>query len=491
MINRTLALTVLAFAGGFASIAIAAAPVARPDLDPADVDRIAAIVQPTTDFSRPENFEANSGGATTVVRLDRNAFSQPAANLDFQQFADFSIGDALFRKLWVSAPSSTTASDGLGPLFNARGCQECHIKDGRGHPPLPGAPDAVSFLLGLSPPHGTENFAFGVQLQEFGVPGAASEGRVGVTYTEQPVALAGGETASLRIPSYIVAEGGFGPLPEGTLISPRVAPQMIGLGLIEAIHPNDILAGADPDDSNHDGISGRIHWVTDIATGEPAIGRCGWKAAQPSIADQTATAFAMDMGLSSALVRLPYGDCGDAQPECRAMANGNAPDDGWEVAPELFDAVLFYARHLAVPARRDPGDPTVLAGKALFYESGCTGCHTPKYVTSNDPAVPDALRRQLIWPYTDLLLHDMGPGLADNRPQGDASGSEWRTAPLWGIGLTGTVNGDEAGFLHDGRARTLLEAVLWHGGEAQPARDAVVAMTPEQRAALVRFLESL
>jgi CxxC motif-containing protein (DUF1111 family) len=490
-LSRPALLTALSLVAGATSVAIAAGPVDRPDLDPADLDRIAAIVAPTSDFTRAENFEANPGGATTTLRLDRDAYSQPANNLDFAGRADFSVGNGVFRKIWVSAPSSTTASDGLGPLFNARGCQECHIKDGRGHPPAAGATDAVSFVVGLSPPHGGEaGFAFGNQLQDFGVAGVPSEGRITISYAEEPTALAGGETVSLRVPTYSVAEGGFGPVPDGTLLSPRIAPPMIGLGLIEAIHPNDILAGADPDDANHDRISGRVHWVTDIATGAPAIGRFGWKAAQPSIADQTATAFAMDMGLSTALVPRAYGDCGDAQPTCLGMPNGD-PLEGFEVAPELFDVVVFYAGHLAVPVRRDFDDPTVLAGKALFYDSGCTSCHTPKYVTSNDPSVPDALRRQLIWPYTDLLLHDMGPGLADGRPQGDASGSEWRTPPLWGIGLTATVNGDGAGFLHDGRARTLLEAVLWHGGEAEAARDAVVAKTPEQRAALIRFLESL
>lgn len=489
-LSRPTLLSIAALVAGAASIAIAAVPMDRPDLDPADFERIAAVVMPTSDFARAESFEANPGGATTTLRLDRDAFSQPANNLDFAGRSDFAVGNGVFRKLWVSAPSSTMASDGLGPLFNARGCQECHIKDGRGHPPAPGATDAVSFVVGLTAPHGGAAFVFGNQLQDFGVPGAPSEGRIAVAYAEEPVALAGGEVVSLRVPSYTVAAGGYGPLPDGTLLSPRIAPQMIGLGLIEAIHANDLLARADPDDADGDGISGRIHWVTDLASGMPAIGRFGWKAAQASIADQSATAFAMDMGLSTALVPRAHGDCGAAQPTCLALPEGNAPD-GFEVAPELFDVVVFYARHLAVPVRRDFDDPIVLAGKALFYETGCTSCHTPKYVTSNDASVPPALRRQLIWPYTDLLLHDMGPGLADGRPQGDASGSEWRTPPLWGIGLTATVNGAEAGFLHDGRARTLLEAVLWHGGEAAAARDAVVAMTPDERAALVRFLESL
>ncbi|MGD9739680.1 MAG: di-heme oxidoredictase family protein [Bauldia sp.] len=481
----------LSVALGVAAIALAAAAGPAPeraDLDPADRERIYGISAPTTDFAAAENFEANPGGATTTRRFDRDAFSQPAENLDFARRADFSVGNGVFRKLWVSAPSSTTASDGLGPLFNARGCQECHIKDGRGHPPLPGASDAVSFVLGLSGPSGEAPFAFGGQLQDFAVPGVPAEGTVAVTYADVPLVLAGGETVALRDPTYTVTPA----LPGGTLLSPRIAPQMIGLGLLEAIHPDDILAGADPDDANGDGISGRVHWVTDLATGMPAIGRFGWKASQPTIADQSAVAFFNDMGLSTTLIPHGAGECTALQRECLAAPIGADEAGGEvEVADELFDLVVFYAGHLAVPARRDYDDPTVLAGKALFYESGCTGCHTPKYVTSNADDVPTELRRQLIWPYTDLLLHDMGEGLADNRPQGDATGTEWRTPPLWGIGLTGVVNGDAAGFLHDGRARTVLEAILWHGGEAEAARDAVVAMTPEERAALVRFLESL
>ncbi len=476
---------IAAFAAGIGVIAAVASPSAeRPDLDPADRDRIAAIVAPTTNFDAAEAFEANPGGATTTPRTDRDAFSQPSANLDFAARADFTVGDGVFRTLWVSAPSSTTSSDGLGPLFNARGCQECHIKDGRGHPPAAGATDAVSFLMALSYPDGTQS-AYGHQLEDFAVAGLPAEGRISVTYNEQPVSLAGGEVASLRVPHYEITNLGYGPLPEGSVLSPRIAPQMIGLGLLQAIYPNDILAQADPDDANGDGISGRVSWVIDMATGETAIGRFGWRASQPSIADQSAVAFANDMGLGTELNPLPHGDCTTLQTDCLAAPMG--ADEGQpEVDPQLFSLVVFYASHLAVPERRDYDDPQVLAGKELFYDTGCTSCHTPKYVTSNDPGIPDELRRQLIWPYTDLLLHDMGPGLSD----GGGDGYEWRTAPLWGIGLTEAVSGHTQ-FLHDGRARTLLEAILWHGGEAQAARDAVVNMTPEQRAALLRFLESL
>ena len=220
------------------------------------------------------------------------------------------------------------------------------------------------------------------------------------------------------------------------------------------------------------------------------LGRFGWKATTATVRTQSANAFAGDIGISSPAAPRHWGDCTPRQPDCLALPSGVQNRLGDSEAPDpVLDLTVFYSENLAVPARRDVGDPAVLRGKRVFYETGCTGCHTPKYVTRRDAPRPEH-RFQLIWPYTDMLLHDMGEGLADGRPVGDASGREWRTAPLWGIGLTETVNGHTQ-FLHDGRARSLLEAILWHGGEAQTARDAVAAMTPDRRRALIRFLESL
>lgn len=311
-----------------------------------------------------------------------------------------------------------------------------------------------------------------------------------ITYEETAVALNGGETVMLRRPTYSVDDLGYGPLDPDVMLSPRVAPQMIGLGLLEAIHPADILANADPDDLDGDGISGKPSWVRDPETGDLVLGRFGWKASNPTVHTQTAGAFNGDIGISNPGAPDPHGDCTEGQPACREMPTGVQERLGDTEAPDpILDLVVFYSRNLAVPARRDVDDPDVLHGKELFYDTGCAACHRPKFVTSREAQDPE-LRFQLIWPYTDMLLHDMGEGLADNRPVGDASGTEWRTAPLWGIGLTETVNGHTF-FLHDGRARNLLEAILWHGGEAQTARDTVVAMTPDERAALIRFLESL
>ena len=483
---------------------------ARDDLSEADLRRVRAVTAPAADFSRPEAYERMAGGAATSLALvNSHAFSHPSANLTFEGRRDFALGNGLFRKVWVTAPASTRASDGLGPLFNARSCQRCHIKDGRGHPPRGPGDLATSMLLRLSvPPPSTGERAgseagfewgelafrpeptYGSQLQDFAVPGVPAEGKMNVAYEEIPVALNGGETASLRRPAYAVSDLGYGPMAPDVMLSPRVAPPMIGLGLLEAVHPADIVAGADPHDADGNGVSGRPSVVRDPDTGNERLGRFGWKASTASVREQSAKAFLADIGISNPDAPGAWGDCTEAQVACRAMPSGVQRELGDTEAPDpVLELVAFYAANLAVPARRDVGDPEVLRGKALFRSAGCASCHTPKFVTRRDAAGAEH-RFQLIWPYTDLLLHDMGEGLADHRPAGTATGREWRTAPLWGIGLTETVSGHTF-FLHDGRARGLLEAVLWHGGEGQASRDAVVAMRPAGRRALLRFLNSL
>lgn len=500
-LNQSLILVLAAFATSTAAIAAGAALSARADLSAPDRARVAAVTAPATSFAAPEGFEARQAGATTSTHaVSTNAFSFFSQNLSFEDQQRFVIGNGFFRKTWVSSPASTEASDGLGPLFNARSCQGCHIKDGRGHAPASVGGETLSMIVRLAipdpadPTRAIPDPTYGSQLQDSSVAGIAPEARIRIIYDDLPVALNGGESVTLRRPTLALDDPAFGALDPRLMTSARIAPPMIGLGLLEAIHPDDILARADPDDADGDGISGRVAWLDgpDGAqlAGEPVIGRFGWKAAQPSVREQSGHAFAADMGLSNPVVADAAGDCTATQSACLALPNGVQERLGPEEAPEeVLAAVTFYASNLAVPARRDVDDPAVLSGKEVFYSSGCTACHTPKYVTSREAELP-ALRFQLIWPYTDLLLHDMGEGLADHGPEGAASGSEWRTPPLWGIGLSTTVH-PEAGFLHDGRARTLLEAVLWHGGEAEAARDAVVALTPERRAALVAFLESL
>ena len=428
--------------------------------------------------------EAAPGGTATVSKpRDGRAFTHPSNGMSLERRLDFGLGDALFRKLWASSPSSTTASDGLGPLFNARSCESCHRRDGRGVVPAPGE-SAVSLVLRLGLPDGGPEPTYGHQLQNFAIQGLAPEGRLTVAYEEEPVTLAGGEVALLRRPIYGVADLSAGPMAPDVRWSARVAPPMIGLGLLEAIPEAAILAHADPDDTDGDGISGRAQRLAD-----GRLGRFGWKAVQPDVAAQAADAFATDIGISTPLVRRSHGDCTPRQTACLAAPVGDDPVEGVEVTAQMFDYAVFYARHLAVPARPAAGEPAVLAGRTVFMASGCAACHVPAFETGRDGIDPE-LAGQRIYPYTDLLLHDLGPGLADAKVEGLAGGAEWRTAPLWGIGLTRQVTG-RTEFLHDGRARSLLEAILWHGGEAASARAAVVALSPADRALLITFLNAL
>lgn len=452
--------------------------------------------------------ELPGGAATSKGSVDNsNAFSHPSGNMGFDRELDFKVGNGIFRKLWVSAPSSTKSSDGLGPLYNARGCQSCHLKDGRGHPPSSNRLEdsSPSMFLRLSIPPETDEQrrllaegvinvvaepTYGHQLQENAIQGHSAEGRMQIDYVEHAVPLPGGESVSLRKPTYRIADLGYGPLHPRLMLSPRVAPQMIGLGLLEAIPEDAILARADPDDKDGDGISGRPNFVWSLEQRKVVLGRFGWKAGAPSVAQQSAEAFAGDIGIGSWLVPQAAGECTERQTLCRNAPHGGTPKaPEQEISRKLMDLVAFYARNLAVPERRQAGSPDVRAGKTIFHALGCASCHTPSHVTGDGS--PDAhLRGQTIWPYTDLLLHDMGEGLADNRPEGKADGREWRTAPLWGIGLTETVTG-KALFLHDGRARNLTEAILWHGGEAARARDGFASLGPEDRKRLIAFLNSL
>ncbi len=469
-----------------------------------------AVVKPTTDFSKAEKYEQLPAGALTYSKtINGNAFSHSSPNMSFERELDFKVGNALFRRIWASSPSSTQASDGLGPLFNARACQRCHIKDGRGHPPANVDDNNISMLMRLSIPanspavtdqqhtqlsHGEINSIddpiYGGQLQDFSVAGIHSEGKFTIHYSEIPVKLNGGQIVTLRQPHYTFTDLKYGKLSQHIRYSPRIAPQMIGLGLLEAISEEDILKQADPDDKDRNGISGKAQKVWSKEHQALMLGRFGHKAGQPTLNQQNQAAFSGDIGLGTPLFPAATGDCSVKQTHCFSLPTGNTKKYGnLEVDQTMTDLVLHYTRNLAVPARRDVNNAEVLAGKALFYQSGCIDCHTPKYITPRKtPAVEQT--RQLIWPYTDLLLHDMGPGLADGFIEAKAQGQEWRTPPLWGIGITPEVNGHSL-YLHDGRARNLLEAIIWHGGEAEAAKNKVIDMTQQQRDQLIRFIRSL
>ncbi len=437
----------------------------------------------------PEKDEELSGGKEGTVFLKSvDAFGQPFGSLTHEEIRKFQIGNSLNRNNWVAAPSSTTARDGLGPLFNASACAGCHARDGRGLPFNSAGQPTQALLFRLSALDQTGQVVpepvYGGQLQHQSIAGATPEGKVKITYEEQPGSYPDGTPYSLRKPSYEIENQGYGPMHTSLMISPRIAPHMAGIGLLDAVAESTILEMADPDDRDGDGISGKPNYIWEVRQQKKAIGKFGWKANEPTAEQQIASAFVNDIGITSAIFPA------EALSEKQAGLYGGLPGGG---SPELDESalenVVFYIRTLAVPARRDWELPEVLKGKELFTKTGCTSCHRPEMTTGKN-ITPGYLAGQTIRPYTDLLLHDMGEGLADNRPDGGADGNEWRTAPLWGIGLQKTVS-KHTFFLHDGRARSIEEAILWHGGEAEKAKSNFKALKKKDRELVIRFIESL
>ena len=426
---------------------------------------------------------ARSGGAGTVDDATGLAFALALENLPSRDRRAFAVGNSFFNRNWVRAPASAAGRDGLGPTLNAQSCSSCHLHDGRGRPPADARDPERGLLLRLSvgdPPQPVR--LYGSQLQDRAIAGVPAEGRIAISRTPRRGSYADGTSFTLLAPRYAVADRAFGPLPRDVQISPRVAPGVFGVGLLEAVPEPTIVRRADPADADGDGISGRANRVADARTRTTALGRFGWKANVPTVEQQNASAFNGDIGITSPL--FTEENCPPGQRACARAKTGGRP----EIDAKKLARVTFYTRTLAVPARRDVGARATDAGERHFEQLGCDACHRPELRTG-DSDVP-ALSYQLIRPYTDLLLHDMGPALADGRPDGLASGAEWRTAPLWGIGLVSVVN-RHTRFLHDGRARNLAEAILWHGGEAHPAREAFRRLPARERRELLAFLESL
>lgn len=423
-------------------------------------------------------FPGGAGATATLIMGGPNAFGFPAPALSSEEVNAFQVGNALFRASWVAAGNSTTARDGLGPLFNARSCSACHLRDGRG---AADPQQAAGLLIRLpaKPAHpGVVDVNYGRQVQDVALPGVLRESSVRVEYTEQAGVYPDGTVYSLRRPTFTLDGLRNGPLDDTVTAAPRSAPQVFGMGLLEAIPESRLRALADPDDSDGDGVSGRVNTLSG-----QRVGRFGWKAEQPDVLAQTAGAFAGDLGITSSL--LPDENCTPVQADCAALPNGGTP----EIDDVLLGRVEFYIQTLAVPARRDFGEQAVIDGERLFSQAGCDSCHVPSHQTGVGAAA--ALSHQKIFPYTDLLLHDMGSDLAEDSQIGSAQGSEWRTPPLWGLGLAAEVAGQPVHFMHDGRARSLEEAILWHGGEAEASRESFKSFSAQQRAQLLQFLESL
>src|SRR5688500_12188071 len=400
---------------------------------------------------------------------------------------DIVLGKALFERLWVTAPSSTKAADGLGPLFNARACSSCHQGGGRAAVSLQEGdlPASAGLTLrvgaakdGALAPHPI----LGSQVQTFAVPGLKPESKLHVTFETHSETLSDGTTVELRRPRIRI--DGQDMLADLAWISPRLAPDLHGGGLLERVPLSWLAAQADPDDLNGDGISGSVvmgqYGEQDI---EP--GRFGWKGDEPDLAHQVSAAFHFDLGLSTPLRRALWGDCTVAQADCHAAPQG-ADKGGVEVESNVVALVATYLRSLPAPASTSPVNER---GQALFAQIGCSACHA-----SNVPAELATGGTTWFTPYTDLLIHDMGDGLADRTADDSVSqvagAHEWRTAPLWGLGArVAAKDGDN--LLHDGRARSVLEALLWHGGEAASAKEHAAELSAEDRAALIAFLESL
>ncbi len=450
-----------------------------------------------------------TGGATTVHANGRNAFSFPLANLSDDERARFVVGNSFFRRNWVEAPASTTARDGLGPHFIARSCGGCHVQDGRGAPPdfraglRPLHDPTVGLLIRLSVPgvgeHGgvVPDPVYGDQFNNAAIQGVRPEGRVAMHWTPVHGRFADGTRYTLQQPHYRLTDLGYGPLAPGVKLSPRVAPHLAGVGLIEAIPARDIERNAAEQAAQPGPIKGQPNRVWDAFAQQMMIGRFGWKANVATLAHQTAGAFLGDIGITSRTH--PHEACTPSQKDCLAAPRGGAAASpaASGVAVDIDDRtlgdVVFYQATLAPAARRQAADPQVVRGQQLFAQAQCATCHRPSYVTEEGPfphLSSDKLRQQRIWPYTDLLLHDMGEALADHRPDFAANGRQWKTPPLWGVGLIRDVNGHQR-LLHDGRANGVLEAILWHGGEAELSRRRVLQWSRADREALVAFVESL
>jgi CxxC motif-containing protein (DUF1111 family) len=430
-----------------------------------------------------------SAGNETVFDASSTAFGDDFPILSGSQIRFHEVGEVVFNNTFVYNPK--LAFPGLGPVYNNSSCLGCHVALGEGNPPAPGGP-LVSMLFRISIPgtdeHGGPNPVpgYGGQLQNNGVGGADAEGTVDINYTVQNYTFADGTPYQLQIPQNAVM-GTYAAWPSNAMISGRVAPRLVGLGFLEAIPESEILENVHSNlvvgDTTQ--INGKPNYVWDYTRSQVELGRFGWKCEAPSLLQQIAGAYKEDMGVTNYVFpeESSYG-----QPQFSYVPTG---DPSPELSDSELNANVFYIQTLAPPARRNVYDPLVIRGQQIFNsaESQCASCHSPTLTTGINLSFP-VISNITVHAYTDMLLHDMGNGLADNRPTYLATGRQFRTAPLWGVGLTQFID-PQGQFLHDGRARTLMEAIMWHGGEAYNAKEYVRNLSASDRNALIAFLQSL
>jgi CxxC motif-containing protein (DUF1111 family) len=422
-----------------------------------------------------------SGGSFTIASRGQQSLQRPQPNLSPEQQLEWAVGKSFATQAWVAAPATTKARDGLGPLFNTNSCTGCHVRNGQGQLPENG----VGLILRL----GSSSPELGEQLQDMAIPGAKPEGSVNWQSISSNVAMADGRHFPLKQRDYRFESLGH---VSQIAASARLAPALIGMGLIDNISDADIIANSDPQDRDGDGISGRVNLRKNKTDEQARPGRFGWKASQVSLHEQVALAFFEDMGITSSLH--PAKPC--AEKPCVAQTNTN-PEP--EISNKLLVAVSDYIANLAVPAAVQ--DDASQQGAAIFTQLGCAACHIPAFNTSlpagqfaksPDPEKFSNIGAviETIYPYSDLLLHDMGIGLADQYPTDNAAAKEWRTAPLWGLGIRAS-NSNNTRLLHDGRARSITEAILWHGGEAKASKVGFTQLSNPEQTALLYFLKAL
>lgn len=434
----------------------------------------------------------------TITALDKEAYTHPAPALNYREREQFMQGRSHFKRRWI-APITFNGEWGLGPTFIQTRCSECHINNGRGAPPTAANEQLSTMLVRLSlpgtdehggpkpdPNYGDQFQNNALQAQEVDLRYARefvpAEAAIYLDWEEKSVTLSDGETVNLRKPKIRLENLAFGPLGEGAMFSLRNTPPVFGLGLLEAVPEATVLAMAES--QKKIGLNGRPNYVWDIVHNRTSLGRFGWKANQPNLMQQTAGAFLGDLGVTSKFLRV--NNCPPIQHACLVQDPANDP----EIIDADMDDFELWLRGMAAPVRRNMDDPTVQRGETLFAEAGCAACHVPALKTAETYPEFPKLANRVFYAYTDLLLHDMGEELADGRPDFKAGGRDWRTQALWGVGLSKMVNGSGA-LLHDARARNVMEAILWHGGEATGARTAFSKLNKADREALIKFVEAI